>query len=157
IPLDAGVTHESESPKVMAGSADLLLSATGRANLGDAVAWIAEGHPLPRTITGGQLLRAVVALDADMPRRQQPFRRLALQVAPAAMDPASLIFNVPEFPRPPLFRTALAVRTAKSANGALSGLSADGVFAALREDPFAVEALCVIAGVSYSELAKRVR
>ena len=55
------------------------------------------------------------------------------------------------------FRRTLAALASLCDANTLSGITASAVIAAQRSDPFTIEALCAVAGLSYKELTERVR
>lgn len=126
------------------------MEATGRSQLVDAIAWIAEGHPMPADTKWTQVLRALVeeggeSVDPDA------LRRVTREVACSDLDTARLVFDPDEIPSAEEFAGAVEALLSRSSDGSFGGLTARGVVRAQRAEPLAIEALCLAAGVSEAD------
>ena len=131
----------------------IVLLATKRATVDDALAWISEGHDL--SVDMGPRLLVAVSIQQETELQALALRRLVREKARSEIDTASVLFSPDRFPSPDRFRRVLDLLARKSSDGALTGLRASGVIAAQREDAFTIEVLCEIAGLSYRDLRER--
>lgn len=87
---------------------------------------------------------------------ERALRRLARVVAASDLDSAAVLFEPETIIPASRFRETLARLAARCSGGTLGSITASSVIAAQRDDPFTIEALCVVAGLSYKELTERV-
>lgn len=132
---------------------DRLLAATRRATLAEALAWIADGYPLSGNAQ--LLIRDLAALDSS-PAVQSAAQTLTRQLSQSSFDSASVLFRTDTVATPGDFRRALDRLAALSPDHSLGTVNANSVIAAQRDDPFTIEALCSVAGLSYTDLQERV-
>ncbi len=134
----------------------VLLQATGCATIEEALSWLADDHPIEQGTDLHRLLRAVVLHGLDDPEGERALRRLARLVATSDLDSGTVLFDEDAIVPAARFRAALELLASRSPGGSLGSVTASAVIAAQRADPFTMEALCAVAGVSYKELAERV-
>lgn len=133
---------------------EVVLQATGRSDLADALAWIAEGHTLLPEVSPSHLLRAVSQF-AGLHGGNAAIRRLARLVTDSSFDSSSVVFR-PELIEPlDSYRTVLELLARKSPTKSLEGISPSVLAAAQRANPKTIEVLCTVAGLSYRELSER--
>ena len=132
---------------------DLLLAATGRDDLDEAFAWLAEGHPLRECSDVNLLLQAAVSQGLVTDDYSAAVRRLARQAATSTIDTAAVLFDVDSIVARTDFRGALDSLAQKCKGRSLDGISADAVVASQRTHAATVQALCAVAGISYRDLA----
>lgn len=143
----------------MSDPASVVLAATGRKTLEEAIAWIAEGHPLDPEGERRAVLQAVIALDHKSPYAEQAIRRLARELSRSNLDTASILFAVDTITSPAHYRSALdtlAWKNRKNGHVSLVGLTSETAASAQRENPYVMETLCAIAGLTYRDLRERV-
>ena len=127
---------------------EVVKTATGRCELNDALAWIAEGHALKPTVTVQRLLEALVGLDERDEHLRAALRRVARLAVESSLDTGSAIFS-PDLLGPlTSYKQVLDLLAWKSSTHSLDGLTAEALSAAQRENPLAIEVFCTIAGLS---------
>ncbi len=134
----------------------VLLEATGRSSVAEALAWLGEGHPIEHGSDLNQLLRAVAIYGGTHEYAQQALRRLARAVAKSDLDSATFLFETDTIIPASDFGATLARLAALCPGGGLEKITGSTLIAAQRNDAFTLEALCYVAGLSYKELAERV-
>lgn len=144
-----------ERPTTPSG-ADTLLLATDRATIQEALEWVADDHPIEPGTDLHRLLRAVVSSGTAGADQLRARRRLARLVAESDLDSAAVLLEADTIVPATQFRKTLAALAALCHTRTLGGITAAAVIAAQRTDPFTVEALCEVAGLSYKELTERV-
>jgi hypothetical protein len=123
--------------------------------LEDALAWIAEGHPLETGVSIHDVLKAVVALGDRSQNQQTALRRLARRATESSLDTGTVIFN-PELLTPlTRYKRVLDLLAQKSPNRTLASLTAQAVAAAQREDSLTMEVFCAIAGLTFRDIKER--
>lgn len=137
------------------GPEEVILRATGRRELTDALAWIAEGHSLLSAVNPSHLLRAVSQIAADYPGRNAAIRRLARLVTASSFDSSSVVLRQELIEPLDTYRKVLDLLAWKSPTKTLAGMSPSVFGASQRENPKTVEVLCAVAGLSYRELNER--
>ncbi len=137
-------------------NADAVQAATGQPSIEDALAWIAEGHPLKPEVGLQDLLQAVVGIDGGRENHQAALRRVARAATESDLDTASAIYN-PDLLEPLRgYKSVLDLLARKSPTRTLCGLTPEAVGAAQHEDPLTMEVLCAMAGLSFRDLKERV-
>jgi hypothetical protein len=132
------------------------MAAAGKGDVGEAVAWIAEGHALAAGTDVHAVLRSLVALNRTSQVAQEALKRLTRLAAASDLDTAAVLFRFNEISWPERFRRALDVLAWRSPDKTLAGLTTASVATAHRDDRFVITTLCAIAGVSYRDLSARV-
>ena len=130
-------------------------SATGQATWDQAVAWIAEGHPLRKDVDLHRLLQALVKHPARPSNREQAIRRLVRLLAQSDLDPSTALLQREIITPFEHYRQVLELLAQKSPTHQLSGMTPDSVVAAQRGNRFTIEVLCAVAGISYRDLRDR--
>lgn len=134
---------------------EVIKRATGRPDVDDALAWIAEGHPIKHGVAVHALLHAVIGVPAVGAHRRGALRRLARLATQSKLDTGSMLFS-PELLAPlEDYKPALDLLARKSPTGTLSGLTAEAVAAAQRENPLTLEVFAAIGGLSFRDLRER--
>ncbi|MBA3973398.1 MAG: hypothetical protein C0504_04160 [Candidatus Solibacter sp.] len=129
--------------------------ATGRLDLDDALAWIAEGHPLKHGVAAHAVLQAVIGVTNAGEHRRCALRRLARLATQSQLDTGSTLFS-PELLAPLKdYRLVLDLLAHKSPTKTLAGLTAEAVAAAQRENPLTLEVFAAIGGLSFRDLKER--
>ena len=83
-------------------------------------------------------------------------RRLARAVAASDLDSATFLFETDTIVPASQFGATLGRLAAVCPGGGLEAITGSALIAAQRNDPFTLEALCYVAGLSYKELTERV-
>jgi hypothetical protein len=143
------MTSEGPGPTV-------LLDATGCSTTAEALAWLADDHPIDRGADLHELLRAIVMQRDENEARTKALRRLARILAVSDLDSATILFESETIVPASRFRETLGRLAARCPDGTLGGITASALIAAQRDDHFTLEALCAVAGLSYKELTDRV-
>ena len=139
------------------GAKDILIAATGRASRDAAVEWIADGHPLEPGVSRQELLTALVSVVGSNDRVEAAVRRIARVASESRLDTASVLFDLESATSAEAFASALRIIADKCDKGSIENITPKAVAAAQRKNPLVMEALCSVAGLSYSELSARVR
>jgi hypothetical protein len=134
---------------------DPLFVATGRTSLDEAVAWIAEDHPLASGTDTNAVLQALVSLPQSIMYRERAIQRLARENSRSTLDTASVLFGIEGVVAPTAYRKALDVLAWKSPSKTLQGLTPHSVAAAQHADGRVMETLALMAGLSYRDLHER--
>ena len=132
----------------------MILAATGRENVDDGLEWITEDRALRAGTDPRRLLRALIALDEPQ-KAEEAIRKLTRFLVASDLDTAEVLFDSAAIDDPSKFRRALETLARKSKDGGLLSVTSSAAFAAQREDPYVIEALCAVAGLTYSELGDR--
>jgi hypothetical protein len=130
-----------------------LMQATGQGTLTDALAWIGDGY----AIVGDEqrVLRDLAAISSDEPDRQRAAQTLTRRLSQSKIDSAAVLFRLDSASPAHAFRAAIDHLAGQTADKTLKTVDAKAVLAAQRDDPFTIEALCAIAGLSYGDLQER--
>ncbi len=125
------------------------MEATRRDTLDDAIAWLAEGHPMPAKTSWTGLLQALVELGDEVD--PAALRRVTSRVAGSDLDTSRLVFKASELPTPEQFEAAVRALLSRSSDGTFGGLKPREVLRAQRVNELAISALCLAAGVVESD------
>jgi hypothetical protein len=118
---------------------EVLLEATGRKSVGDALAWLGEDHPIERDSDLHQLLRAVVMYGGGLENGQRALCRLARAVAAPDLDSATFLFETDTIVPASQFRATLDRLAALCPDGGLETITGSALIAAQRSDAFTLE------------------
>ena len=132
-----------------------LLELTGRRDVVDALHWIAEGRPLVGGLTDQVLMALVRATDSGLTGAGPALRTASRAALRSTLDTsADLVLTDTIVPASNYDRAleAVAVRTS---TGTLSAINARAVGAAQAVDPLVIEALGLVAGLSWRDLGDR--
>jgi hypothetical protein len=133
----------------------ILLSATGRVDITDALEWIASNRPLR-----GHSLQEVLWALIEAERQGNAGATVALKTASRAalvsgIDTSATLLNVETIIPADAYDKGLAALVELSADGSLAGVSAAALFAVLKEEPRIVEIFAQVAGLSWRDLRER--
>lgn len=131
----------------------VLIAATGRTSTTDALAWIAEEHPLAPNADLQGLTRVVA--NVENPLARKALERLTREITASRLDSAAVLHQVELLPKSLVFRNALDV-LAEAAGGSLAGLTASALRTAQQRDSHVMEMLEALIGVTHKELRERV-
>lgn len=129
----------------------VVLAATGRARITDAIAWIAEGHPIAVDVSWPTLLQAVVECSAPGSVGDTALRRVVREACQSDVDTAKVVFNSESLPKPSDYRKALDELLSRTASHSFTDLTPRSVQRAHYANGLAIEALCLAVGVSYGD------
>ena len=132
-------------------ASQVLLEATSRKTTLDAVRWLAEDHPVGSEASWTAIMRALVLFDDDTSAGHRALRRATKEATRSEFDTSRILFDPESIPRPSDYRKALKALQRNSSDGTLAALTGPGLLRAQQESGLAVEALCLMAGVSYSD------
>lgn len=130
-----------------------LLAATGRTSASDAIAWIAEEHPLAPHTDLQELTRAV--LQAQGSQARKALERLARELTASELDSAAVLHHVELLPEAFVFRQALDA-LAETSGGSLADVTASALRTAQQRNSRVMEALEALIGVTHKEMRERV-
>lgn len=136
---------------------EILLAATARTDVGDALHWIAEDRPLTTGITTDLLSSLVAAAEAELPGADRALRTVARAALNSTLDTSADLVLADTIVKPYRYDQALAAVASCTSTGTLSGITAQAVGAAQADDPLVVEALGLAAGLSWRDLGDRCR
>lgn len=139
----------------LSGEQSVLLSASGRTSVAEAVLWFGEGHPIVDDSSPQRVLRHLIPLPAEFPGRAAAIRALSLLAFKSDIDLSHLLFETERIPSPQRFRAALDALAFRSPTKTLVGMSAESVAQALRDVPEVLECLAIVAGFTSKELRRR--
>ena len=129
-----------------------LLEATRRSTLDEALSWIGDGYALIGDEQ--QVLRNLAALP-DTPERRRASQTLTRRLSTSNVDSAAVLFRLDTVAPASDFRAALDHLASVCRDGTLRTTDAKAVLAAQRDESFTMQALCAVAGLSYSDLQER--
>jgi hypothetical protein len=130
---------------------EILLEATQQRSTTESIKWLAEDHPVVSGCSWINLLRALVLIGDESAAGRRALRRATKEATSSDFDTSRMIFNPSSIRRPSDFKLALDALQHNSSGDSLSALDAPGLLRAQQESNLAIEALCLIAGVSYSD------
>ncbi len=129
----------------------VILSATARASLRDALAWLAEDHPMPGGTDWAALVGALVRVDDKDSHWSRALRRAVRHATSSDYDTSRMLFEVSRLNGPGDFARALTTLLGESVNGTFGGLTPRAVLRAQDMDPLCIKALCLAVGVTYRD------
>lgn len=133
-----------------------LLAATGRADVVDALHWIGEERPLRAGTPLAQLLTAVVsAADFKLAGSELALRITVRSVLRSSLDTSAELVLTENVIPPYRYEAALGKVAARTPTGTLADITHAAVWAAQAEDPLVIEALGLVAGLSWRDLQDR--
>ena len=122
----------------------VLRQATGRSSMAEAVAWLAEGHPL---LNGVEPIEALQALEQVSGNGAGPTaearRRLAKDAASSELDTARELFALDKLAPLTTYRRSLDRLAQSCPEGSLANISASAVKLAQQGDPNTIQVLCL--------------
>jgi len=131
-----------------------LLAATGRADLVDALHWIAEGRPVSGD--GAILLTAVVAAaDSGIHGADAALRAAVRSALRSTLDTSADLVLTNSIVSPHRYQAALANVAHRTPSGTLADITSATVMAAQADDSLVVETLGLVAGLSWRDLQAR--
>lgn len=135
----------------------VILEATGRAALHDALQWITEGRKLRSGTLSHRVLEALSALrDGEFGQgASAATSRLARAAVQSDIDTSVDLLALDTVTTPAQYRTALDHLATFTATRSLSSVTAEAVAAAQASNPLVISALCQVAGLSYRDLTDR--
>lgn len=132
----------------------VLLQATGRPTVTDALHWIAER----RQIRGrrDRLLGALVAaFELQLPQSVEALRVISRRALNSTLDTSADLLATSTITPPHRYQQALAAIADRTTGTTLSNITVEAVGAAQNENSLAIEALALTAGLSYRDLCDR--
>lgn len=132
-----------------------LLTATGRADLVDALHWIAEGRPVSG-VDGARILTAVVAAaDSGVEIADAALRAAVRSALRSTLDTSADLVLTESIVPPHRYQAALANLARRTPSRTLSDITSATVTAAQADDPLVIETLGLVAGLSWRDLQAR--
>ena len=133
----------------------LLLEATGREDVVDALLWIAEGRVIAGGVTDQLLTALVAATDLGMEGADQALRLATHAALRSTLDTSADLVLIDTIVPAERYEEALGAVAARTPTGTLSDINARAVGAAQAVDPLVVVALALVAGLSWRDLGDR--
>lgn len=149
------MSESGEGSSLADGPRVLLLAATGRASLSDALGWIAEGRALRPTPVHELLGALVTAAHLGLPAADAALRSVSRRALTSAVDTSADLLQTDTIRAPAEYDAALAAVASCTPTGTLLGISPDAVAAAIAEHGHVIEALGHVAGLSWRDLRDR--
>lgn len=134
----------------------VLLAATHRRTVTDALGWIAEGHALDDAVSLHDVVEAVLAAERAGIDSRDAVVAVSQLVTRSMLDPATMLFDQELMPSAQTLRGALDVLASKCSTGTLSSVTATAVRNAQHTNDAVMETLCALAGVTFDELGDRI-
>ena len=134
---------------------DLLVDVTGRTDVGDALRWIAEKRPLLDVLPNRLLTALVAAVDGGLPSAEAALRVAARSALRSTLDTSADLLLTETIVPPHRYQQALADIADRTLDGTLATISVESVGAAQAENGLVVEALALVAGLSWRDLRDR--
>lgn len=132
----------------------VVLAATGRSSLHDALAWIAEDRHMVGQVRSDVLLAAVASF-VTAPHGLEALRALARTVLVSSVDPSADLLGLDDVVPPSVYRAALEQVCRYTASGTLNGVTGEAVAYAQSRNPNVVATLGLVAGLSWRDLRDR--
>lgn len=137
-------------------AAATLLAATGRTDVVDALHWIGEGRPLTAEFPVAELLTALVsAADLGLSGSDLALRTAVRNALQSTLDTSADLVMTDRIVPPHRYLAALANVARRTPSGTLSDVTHTSVWAAQADDPLTIEALGLVAGLSWRDLQAR--
>lgn len=134
----------------------VLLAATGRSELVDALRWIAEDRPLTGSGDVASILAALVAaVDAGSSAAEPALRTAVRAALRSTLDTSADLVLTTSIVPPYRYQAALANVARRTATGSLGSITSTAVLAAQADDGLVMEALGLAAGLSWRDLQAR--
>jgi hypothetical protein len=134
----------------------VLQAASGRRSVTEAIAWIAEGHPLLDGVKPVDALQALEQLAPSGTTTLEARRRLAKDAAGSDLDTARELFVLDKLAPLSMYRRVLDRLAQACPEGSLANISASKVKLAQLGDANTLQVLCLVAGITFRELEDRV-
>jgi hypothetical protein len=132
-----------------------LLEVTGRRDAVDALHWIAEGRAIAGGVTDKVLTALVAAADLGLQGGDQALRTASREALRSTLDTSADLVLTDTIVPAERYERALAAVAARTPTGTLSAVNARAVGAAQAVDPLVIEALGLVAGLSWRDLGDR--
>lgn len=134
----------------------MLLQATGRSDLDDALQWIAESRPVVGNVDGSAILTAVVAAaDAGIRGADAALRAAVRSALRSTLDTSADLVLTDSIIHPDRYEAALANVAGRTPSGTLTDITNSAVLAAQADDSLVIETLGLVAGLSWRDLQAR--
>jgi len=130
----------------------LLVSSTNREELSEAVAWVAEGHPMPSDVDWSKILRELVGLEINSDLRDRAIRRAVREATVSEIDTAKVVFNLDAIPNASEIRNSLELLRGECPGGRIAQLDASALRRATARDDRVLEYLCLAVGISLNDV-----
>lgn len=130
---------------------EVLIAATGRSSLTEALLWLAEDHPISSELGLPSLLQAIVKVAGSDEASERAIRRVVRDATSSGVDTSQILFDPEELPNPRTYRTALEDLLSYSADGTFGGLTPRALVRAQYANSLSIEVLCLCAGVAFGD------
>ena len=102
----------------------VILAATGRRELDDALGWISEGRRLTTAVRTDQLMAALASL-RQAPRAATALRAVSRLALASAVDPSADLLAIDKVVRPVIYRAALNEVARYTATGSIAQITVE--------------------------------
>lgn len=137
----------------------LLLQATGRTELVDALEWIAEARALPKAPATHLLLQALTTLADSGEHAElagQALKQYARPALRSRLDPSTELLLVDTLTMPASYKESLEEVARHTKSRTLKDITPTAIRAAQDANEHVLETLCAVAGLSFRDLRDRV-
>ena len=131
-----------------------VLRATGRQDLRDALAWIAEGRRLTGAVRTDELMAALAALRTHS--SEAALRTIARTALVSTVDPSADLLGLETVIQPEVYREALEEVARYTPSGSLVDVTTEAVAFAQERNPYVVATLGLVAALSWRDLRDRI-
>jgi hypothetical protein len=138
-------------------AAAVLIAATACADLDAAVSWLSEGRQLRSDAYSWRDTFAALSLLPESPLTSEALRRVATRSAVSQLDSSADLLALERVMTPERYASALQTLKVHALGGLLGNLTAEAVHAAQSDNDDVISCLCEVAGLSYRDLADRLR
>jgi hypothetical protein len=132
-------------------SESAILQSTGRSDVEAAIAWLAEGHPMPAETDWGAILRFLAEGNFESGIAGRALRRVVKEATLSEVDTAKVVFNLESVPSPAELKDRLEQLRDQCDGRKLSNLDAAALRRAASKNPHVIEVLCLVVGISYND------
>jgi hypothetical protein len=133
----------------------ILLAATHRRTVANALSWIAEGHALDESVSLNSVVEAVLEAERVGANAREAVVAISQRLTRSLLDPATMLFDQGLMPSARTLREALDVLASKCSSGSLDSVTATAVRNAQHAHNGVMETLCALAGITFDELGDR--
>ncbi|TWE12589.1 hypothetical protein [Rudaeicoccus suwonensis] len=149
------VEHQEKRRELEREHESVLLAATGRSDLIDALHWIAEGRSLLDVDSSSILVAVVAAADSGIQGADSALRTAVRSALRSSVDTSADLVLTDSIVPPHRYQAALANLARRTPSGTLSDITSATVMAAQAGDPQVIETLGLVAGLSWRDLQSR--
>jgi hypothetical protein len=149
------MTDSDARPSLAERHVIALKQATGRQDIADALRWIAEKRSLVTGTTTDLLVALVEAASCDLPSADAALRVAARRALESTLDTSADLLGTDTIVPPHRYQEALSDVASRAPTGSLASINPQVVGSAQADNSLVVEALALVAGLSWRDLRDR--